>query len=114
MKLDLQLLEKIFSIDSPTGFTHNVIDFLEQYINELGYETEKNKKGNLVVSVKGETDYTVGISSHVDTLGMMVRSIMPNGHLRITNLGGLLFPTLDGEYCRIHTRSGKVYTGTIL
>ena len=39
---------------------------------------------------------------------------MPNGHLRITNLGGLLFPTLDGEYCRIHTRSGKVYTGTIL
>ena len=114
MKLDLQLMEKIFSIDSPTGFTHNVIDFLEQYINELGYETEKNKKGNLIVSVKGETDYTVGISSHVDTLGMMVRSIMPNGHLRITNLGGLLFPTLDGEYCRIHTRSGKVYSGTIL
>ena len=114
MKLDLQLLEKIFSIDSPTGFTHNVIDFLEQYINELGYETERNKKGNLIVSVKGTTDYTVGISSHVDTLGMMVRSIMPNGHLRITNLGGLLFPTLDGEYCRIHTRSGKVYTGTIL
>ena len=23
-------------------------------------------------------------------------------------------PTLDGEYCRIHTRDGRVYTGTIL
>ena len=44
----------------------------------------------------------------------MVRSIMPNGHLRFTMLGGLLLPTLDGEYCRIHTRGGKVYTGTIL
>lgn len=25
-----------------------------------------------------------------------------------------MFPTLDGEYCKIHTRNGKEYTGTIL
>lgn len=114
MKLDLQLLEKIFSIDSPTGYTKNVIDYLEEVIKELGYPTERNKKGNLIVSVKGESGYTLGLSAHVDTLGLMVRSIMPNGHLRFTMLGGMLLPTLDGEYCRIHTRNGKVYTGTIL
>lgn len=114
MKLDLQLLEKIFSIDSPTGYTQNIIDYLEEVIKELGYSTERNKKGNLIVSVKGEREYTLGLSAHVDTLGLMVRSIMPNGHLRFTMLGGMLLPTLDGEYCRIHTRSGKIYTGTIL
>ena len=114
MKLDLPLLEKIFTIDSPTGYTKDVIDYLEEVIKELGYKTERNKKGNLIVSVEGEKDYTLGLSAHVDTLGLMVRSIMPNGHLRFTMLGGLLLPTLDGEYCRIHTRSGKVYTGTIL
>ena len=114
MKLDLQLLEEIFRIDSPTGYTHDVIDFLDKYISDLGYQTEKNKKGNLIVSVNGKTDYTLGLSAHVDTLGLMVRSIMPNGHLRIINLGGILFPSLDGEYCRIHTRNGNVYTGTIL
>ncbi len=114
MKLDLPLLEKIFNIDSPTGYTKNAIDYLDSFIQELGYSTERNKKGNLIVSVKGEKDYTLGLSAHVDTLGLMVRSIMPNGHLRFTMLGGMLLPTLDGEYCRIHTRSGKVYTGTIL
>ncbi len=114
MKLDLPLLEKIFNIDSPTGYTKDVIDYLEEVIKELGYQTERNKKGNLIVSVEGEKDYTLGLSAHVDTLGLMVRSIMPNGHLRFTMLGGLLLPTLDGEYCRVHTRGGKVYTGTIL
>lgn len=114
MKLDLPLLEKIFNIDSPTGYTKDVIDYLDETIKELGYPTERNKKGNLIVSVKGERDYTLGLSAHVDTLGLMVRSIMPNGHLRFTMLGGLLLPTLDGEYCRVHTRNGQVYTGTIL
>lgn len=114
MKLDLPLLEKIFNIDSPTGYTKDVINYLDEVITELGYLTERNKKGNLVVSVKGEKDYTLGLSAHVDTLGLMVRSIMPSGHLRFTMLGGMLLPTLDGEYCRVHTRSGKVYTGTIL
>lgn len=114
MKLDLQMLERIFNIDSPTGYTKNIIDYLEEEVKQLGYSTERNKKGNLIVSVKGESEYTLGLSAHVDTLGLMVRSIMPSGHLRFTMLGGILLPTLDGEYCKVHTRSGKVYTGTIL
>ena len=49
-----------------------------------------------------------------DTLGLMVRSIKDNGKLAITKVGGPCLPTLDGEYCKIYTRDGKVYTGTIL
>ena len=44
----------------------------------------------------------------------MVRSIKSDGTLTFTNVGGPIIPTLDGEYCRIHTRSGQCYTGTIL
>ena len=44
----------------------------------------------------------------------MVRSIKSDGKLALTNLGGPIIPTLDGEYCRIYTRDGNVYTGTIL
>ena len=36
MKLDLALLEKIFNIDSPTGYTKDVIDYLDEVIKELG------------------------------------------------------------------------------
>ena len=53
-------------------------------------------------------------SAHVDTLGLMVRSIKANGHLALTCLGGPITPTLDGEYCTVYTRDGKKYSGTIL
>ena len=56
----------------------------------------------------------VATSAHVDTLGLMVRSIKGNGNLALTKIGGPIVPTLDGEYCRVHTRNGQVYTGTIL
>lgn len=56
----------------------------------------------------------IGLSAHVDTLGAMVRSISNEGKLKITNIGGPIIPTLDGEYCTIRTRDGKLYTGTFL
>lgn len=56
----------------------------------------------------------MGLCAHVDTLGLMVRSVTADGMLMVTKVGGPLLPTLDGEYCRIYTREGKVYTGTVL
>ena len=112
--LDLKLFEQIMNIPSPTGYTNKVISFLEEYINELGYKTYKNKKGNLIVEVKGESNYTIGLSAHVDTLGLMVRSIRGDGNLNFTKLGGPILATYDGEYCTVHTRDNKKYSGTIL
>lgn len=112
--MDYQLMEKIFNIASPTGYTMDVIHFLKNYIESLGYQTTKNKKGNLIVEVKGESNYVIGLSAHTDTLGLMVRSIRADGHLNFTNIGGILTPTIDGEYCTIITRDKKTYTGTIL
>ena len=112
--LDLKLFEQIMNIPSPTGYTNKIISFLEEYINELGYKTYKNKKGNLIVEVKGESSYTIGLSAHVDTLGLMVRSIRGDGNLNFTKLGGPILATYDGEYCTVHTRDNKKYSGTIL
>lgn len=108
-------LKEILNINSPTGYTHNAIEYLRNKIEELGYSTFTSPKGNLFVRVNG-TDATQSraLSAHVDTLGLMVRSINSDGTLALTKLGGPLTPTLDGEYCDIITRSGKIYTGTIL
>lgn len=105
----------LYAIDSPSGFTKKAIDFLDNKAKALGFETSRNQKGNLHVFVPGKDhSYKVGVSAHTDTLGLMVRSINGDGTLRFTNIGGPILPTLDGEYCRIITREGKVYTGTIL
>ena len=56
----------------------------------------------------------VTLSGHVDTLGAMVKEIKPNGRLKITQLGGYVWSTVEGEYVVIETLKGKQYTGTIL
>ncbi|HRC80213.1 MAG TPA: M42 family metallopeptidase [Sedimentibacter sp.] len=111
----LKLLEEIINIPSPSGFCGNVMTYIEKTAEEFGYKFEKNKKGNGIIEIEGQDkDYCVGIAVHVDTLGAMVRSINADGTLKITSIGGNLYPSLDGEYCKIHTREGKIYTGTIL
>lgn len=111
----ISFLVELLSINSPTGYTRRAINFLKTRIEEVGYEAEITPKGNLIVQVDGQdTSQTRGLSAHVDTLGLMIRSINSDGTLSLTTLGGPLTPTLDGEYCEIITREGKTYTGTIL
>lgn len=111
----VEFLKELLNINSPTGYTKEVIDFLRKEIEAVGVETTTTPKGNLIAHIEGEdTSVTRALSGHVDTLGLMVRSINSDGTLNLTKLGGPLTPTLDGEYCDIITRNGDVYTGTIL
>lgn len=108
-------LKNILATDSPTGFPHLIIGKLRSIIEDLGYKADVSNKNVVSVFVKGKSSQKrIAVSAHVDTLGLMVRSISSDGTLRITRLGGPLMPTLDGEYCRIYSRDGKIYTGTII
>ena len=118
-KMNEQILadyaQQLLGIDSPTGFTQHAIAWIEEQVQALGYTCYRNAKGNLIVEIEGPADQpVVAVSAHTDTLGLMVRAIKKDGKLAFTRLGGPCLPTLDGEYCRIITRQGKVYTGTIL
>ena len=111
----ISFLTELLNVNSPSGYTKHAVDYLRETLRDIGYETETTPKGNLMVSVAGKDEsQTRGLSAHVDTLGLMVRSINEDGTLALTNVGGPLTPTLDGEYCDIITRNDKVYTGTIL
>ena len=111
----IKTAESLLAIDSPSGFTGRASDYILDTVRELGYPVYRNKIGNVIVTVNGEdNEESVALSAHIDTLGLMVRSITSEGYLMVTVVGGPILPTLDGEYCRIHTREGKVYTGTIL
>lgn len=106
---------KIFTCDSPTGYTHLVIQTIANLLDEYGYDYKITNKGTLSLFIKGKShEKVVATSAHVDTLGLMVRSIKSDGTLALTKLGGPIAPTLDGEYCKIITRDQKTYTGTIL
>ena len=105
----------LLTTDSPSGFTRRAVEVAEGIARELGYAVRRTNKGGLVIEVPGrERGKKVGLCAHIDTLGLMCRSIGPKGELMVTKIGGPLMPTLDGEYCKIYTRNGRVYTGTIL
>jgi len=110
----LDFAKVLLAVDSPSGFCMEAIKLVEDEAKRLGFVTSKNAKGNLIIDIMGSGDKTVGLCAHVDTLGLMVRSIRGDGTLAFTPLGGPILPTYDGEYCNVHTRNGDVFTGTIL
>ncbi|WFR57660.1 M42 family metallopeptidase [Anaerocolumna sp. AGMB13025] len=110
----IKTLETLVNIPSPSGYTREVMEFVRKEAEGFGYACEMSKKGGLVIQVKGLGGETLGLSAHVDTLGAMVRSVSGEGMLKFTMVGGYTMQSIEGSYCKIHTREGKVYTGTIL
>ncbi len=110
----LNLAKEILLIPSPSGFTKEITKRIETEADFFKLEYSRTKKGNTIITYPGESDYTVGLAVHVDTLGAMVRSVSATGEIKFTTIGGPIWPTLDGEYCTIITRDNKSYTGTFL
>lgn len=103
------------NIPSPSGFTHKILAHIEAEAQRFGYPAEYLNMGGLLITVPGASDApSLAFTAHVDTLGAMVRSISDDATLRITSVGGFTMQSIEGSYCRIHTRDGREYDGTIL
>ena len=114
MNYVVSFLEKIVNIPSPSGYTKEVMKVVEEEAKGFGYGAEYSRKGGLIITVPGKTGHCLGISAHVDTLGAMVRSVTSEGKLKLISVGGFTMESIEGMYCKVHTRTGKTYTGTIL
>ncbi|WP_445487215.1 M42 family metallopeptidase [Niallia sp. 03133] len=111
----ITILEKLLSINSPSGNTGKIIDFIEGFLHDLQIDTKRNNKGGIIAIFKGESNTKQRmITAHVDTLGAMVKEIKNNGRLRLDLIGGFTYNSIEGENCLIETTNGKTYTGTIL
>lgn len=115
MEALIKKLDTLLNIPSPTGDTEKAISFVEKEFQALGLSTRRNNKGALIARLEGlNTDEEITLSGHVDTLGAMIKEIKPNGRLKLTQLGGYAWPTVEGEYVTIENSKGDQYTGTIL
>jgi putative aminopeptidase FrvX len=108
-------LTQLTNIASPTGYTEDVIDWVEKYVKDMPITTKRSRKGGLLITLSGERDDRHRmLTAHVDTLGAMVKEIKSSGRLKLTMIGGFAWNSIEGEYCLIHTLSGKTYSGTIV
>ena len=107
-------IKDLVNTPSPTGFTKLAEKYLIEEFEKLGYKPYQNNKGNVIVPINEiEGENGLLLSAHIDTLGLMVRSIKENGALRVTTLGGFPLNFVEFENVKIHTRSGKEYTGVV-
>ncbi len=110
-----ELIQQLVSIPSPSGYTKEVIAFVEEYLKQYNVETKRNRKGGLIATLPGKNNEEHRmLTAHVDTLGAMVKEVKSNGRLRLDLIGGYNYNSIEGEYCKIHASSGKTITGTIL
>lgn len=107
---------------SPTGYTHEVSEYLMKRLSDMGLEPWERHKGGVICELtkkgakRGEAkadDNAILLSAHVDTLGLMVRHIKSNGCLRLSLLGGYPMNFVEQENVLVQTRDGKRYEGTV-
>lgn len=114
MEFSVEMMQKIMAVDSPTGFTAQAADLVMEEYEKLGYCPVKTNKGGVLVDLGGKDEENgILLEAHIDTLGAMVAEVKENGRLRLSPLGGMNPYNGESENCRIITRSGKIYSGTL-
>lgn len=111
----LDILGKLLNTPSPSGYFQKIMKTVQEEAENLGYTFVLTNKGCGIITIPGQSgSRTIGVSGHVDTLGAMVRSVTSSGRLKLTSVGGFMMGAIENEYCKIHTRGGQIYEGTIL
>ena len=106
--------KKILNIDSPTGYTKELADYVIKEYKKLGYNPISTIKGGILVEISGKNSKdAVLLEAHIDTLGGIVTEIKSNGNLRISPIGGMNANNAEAENCRIITRFNGIYEGTL-
>ena len=111
-KYCLEIFEKLLAVDSTTGFYEESQRQLCALLEELGYPYETIRKGGVIADLGGEGD-ALCITAHLDDIGLMVRHLNADGTLNVCPVGGRYPFYCMMENVRVHTREGKVYTGSV-
>jgi putative aminopeptidase FrvX len=112
----LDFLSTLLNTPSPTGFAGNAVDLCERYLSQFpAVKLQRTRKGALLASLPGRKhDAPRALTAHVDTLGAMVKEIKPGGRLKLTQIGGFAWNSVEGEGCTLFTSQGKRLRGSIL
>ena len=106
----------LLNTPSPTGMAEAGIEFTRRALADFsGLQLALTRKGALVAAWPGQRDDAPrALTAHVDTLGAMVKEIKSNGRLKLTQLGGYAWNTVEGEGCTVFAADGQQHRGAIL
>lgn len=118
MKIDeaylARQLHNLLSINSPTGYTDQVVRYCSEELERLGLTPELTRRGAIRAVRQGSRRRGArAIITHLDTLGAQVKMVKDNGRLELVPIGNWSARFAEGARVTIYTEQGA-YRGTIL
>lgn len=111
----IDTLHECVEVESPVGYYPEVHAWLRDTLADLGYEMTVDNKATAYVRVPGKSgEKTVCIGAHLDTIGLVVRGFNDDGTLRVRQLGGINYASIEGETCLVHCRDGRTVAGQVI
>ena len=111
----LRTLHELVEVESPVGYYPEIHEWMRETLAEMGYEMYTDNRATVYVRVPGrDGSKTVCVGAHLDTIGLVVRGVNDDGTLRVRQLGGINYASIEGETCLIHCRGGQTVAGQVI
>jgi len=106
----LQTLSDAFGV---TGFEDEVREALRALVEPYADEIRTDVLGNLLVTRRGGSGFTVMLDAHLDEIGLIINHVDEKGFLHFATLGGWDTRILPAEAVTVRTREGGKVRGVI-
>ncbi len=105
----LSTLKDLVQLHAPPGFEQPVVRYLRDAFAPQCDEVEVDSFGNLYAMKRGRSAHPrLMVSAHSDEIGGIVKSILPDGFLKIDRLGGVLDSLIIGRKVWVNGHLGVV------
>lgn len=107
------LLKRLIETDGISGYEQRVRALIQKEISKHVDKTFVDKMGNLVAVKKGTKKGAgrVMLAAHMDEIGLIAKSISPDGRIKFTTIGGIEPLTLIGQ--RVSILAKKPLNGIV-
>ena len=110
----LNTLQRLLDTPSPSGMTDAVVRQACQILDEIGIDYKLTRRGAIRAVLPGAAcSPKRAIAAHLDTLGLMVKSLKPNGRLEVVPIGFWSSRFAEGARVTVYGDTGT-YRGTVL
>lgn len=111
--MDLKLIEALSNSFGPSGFEEDVVGVVRSFTSE--FDVTVDEMNNVYLALKSNTGNrpVVMLDAHLDEVGFMVQSILPNGLIAMATLGGWVPNNIPAHTVLIKTSTGDLVKGII-
>ena len=110
----LEQLRALLSIDSPTGYTDQVVRHCSRELERLGLKPELTRRGAIRAVRQGSRRKGArAVVAHLDTLGAQVKLVKDNGRLELVPIGHWSARFAEGGRVTLYSERGS-FRGSVL